>query len=313
MWSEIFTHDYENGEKVAILLIDTQGIFDDQSTVRDYTTIFALSMMLSSVQCYNLKDNIMTNDLHHLEMFTEYGRLALEQSNEKPFQKLVFIVRDWPYAFETPYGWNDSRVIDEIFAGNEDQPTENQQLRARIQSSFEQVQTFLMPHPGMTVAQRKSFDGDLNQVATEFVKYTQELVHSLLTPENLIVKKINGQKIRSKDLLEYLHSFTNLFNSESLPEPKSVLMVSFLHLFWLFCSNSTMAWDFIVFPFHFRKLVFKQATTETSYLILYNECVEHYAKSMQRLFEAEEPIFVDEEIQAFHDTVKNEAIAKVCS
>lgn len=225
MWSEIFTYDFKNGEKVAIILLDTQGIFDDQSTVRDCTTIFALSMMLSSVQCYNLKENIKEDDLQHLDLFTEYGRLALEQSSEKPFQKLVFIVRDWPFSFETDYGWNGQSVIDDVLAGNSDQTAEMRQLRIRIQTSFEKIMAFLMPHPGMTVAQGVNFNGELEQITPEFVKYTKELVPALFAPQNLAIKKINGQKLRARDFLQYLQAFTNVFNGETLPEPKSVLMV----------------------------------------------------------------------------------------
>ena len=36
--------------QVAVLLMDTQGAFDTQSTVKDCATVFALSTMLSSVQ-----------------------------------------------------------------------------------------------------------------------------------------------------------------------------------------------------------------------------------------------------------------------
>ena len=74
------------------------------STVRDCATIFALSAMLSSVLVYNLTGNIQEDDLQHLEMFTEYGRLALEDSGETPFQKLQFLVRDWSYPYEAPWG-----------------------------------------------------------------------------------------------------------------------------------------------------------------------------------------------------------------
>ena len=62
--------------------------FFNFSTVRDCATIFALSAMLSSVLVYNLTANIQEDDLQHLELFTEYGRLALEDSGETPFQKL---------------------------------------------------------------------------------------------------------------------------------------------------------------------------------------------------------------------------------
>ncbi|XP_055308601.1 atlastin-like, partial [Sitodiplosis mosellana] len=144
MWSEVFTHDFSNGEKVAIILLDTQGIFDHQSTRRDCTTTFALSMLLASVHCYNVLQNVQEDDLENLEMFTEYGRLAIEQTHQKPFQKLLFIIRDWPNAFETGYEWNGQQVIDEILSEADGQTVENHQLRERIKSSFEEVKAFLL-------------------------------------------------------------------------------------------------------------------------------------------------------------------------
>ncbi|CAP32657.1 Protein CBG13900 [Caenorhabditis briggsae] len=50
IWSEPFLMKDKNGEEIAVLLMDTQGAFDSQSTVKDCATIFALSTMISSVQ-----------------------------------------------------------------------------------------------------------------------------------------------------------------------------------------------------------------------------------------------------------------------
>lgn len=167
MWSEVFTHQYKNGDKVAIILIDTQGIFDSKSSVRDCTTVFALSTLISSVQCYNLMQNLREDDLQHLELFMEYGRLALEQSNEKPFQKLLFIIRDWPYAYETNYGWDGQKVLDDFLNQTTDQTTEMIHLRTRIRASFNEIQAFLMPHPGFIVSQGNNFTGDLRDISAD--------------------------------------------------------------------------------------------------------------------------------------------------
>lgn len=49
----------------------------------------------------------------------------------------------------------------------------------------------------------------------------------LLAPENLVVKQISGQKVKAKELLQYFKSYINMYKGNELPEPKSMLMVSF--------------------------------------------------------------------------------------
>ena len=58
MWSKIFLVKTPAGKEVAVALVDTQGSFDKNSTVRDCATIFALSLLTSSVLVYNLFNNI---------------------------------------------------------------------------------------------------------------------------------------------------------------------------------------------------------------------------------------------------------------
>lgn len=228
MWSEVFTHDFENGEKVAIILLDTQGIFDTHSTMQECTTIFGLTTMLSSVQLFNVKEQIQEDDLQHLDLFTGYANYMFNQTNEKAFQKLLFVIRNWPFPLDVAYG-DGKKVIDEIMANDADRSSEMQELRERIISSYDEIGAFLLPllpHPGMTVAHEKNFTGDLEQIDPQFIKYVEQLVPGICAPKNLIIKKINGQKVRAHNLVQYFEDYLDILNK--MPPPETIYEVNLL-------------------------------------------------------------------------------------
>lgn len=227
MWSDIFIHDYADGRKVAIILMDTQGTFDSQSTVKDCATIFALSTMLSSVQIYNLSQNIQEDDLQHLQLFTEYGRLALADTGNKPFQRLQFLVRDWSFPYEAEYGAAGGKIIlEKRLEITEKQHPDLQSLRRHIQACFTDIDCYLMPHPGLNVATNPNFEGKLSDITAEFKENLEELIPMLMAPENLVIKEINGQVVKARDLVQYFKSYLNIFKSDDMPEPKTMLLAT---------------------------------------------------------------------------------------
>ncbi|KAI4496638.1 hypothetical protein M0804_000448 [Polistes exclamans] len=227
MWSQVFPATLPSGERVAIILMDTQGAFDSQSTVRDCATVFALSTMLSSVQIYNLSQNIQEDHLQHLQLFTEYGRLALEKSGSTPFQSLQFLVRDWCYPYEADYGAEGGqKVLQRRLEISNKQHPELQSLRKHIKSCFSDISCFLMPHPGLKIATNPKFDGRLSEIESEFKEQLKVLIPMILAPENLVTKKIDGQVVKARDLLEYFKSYIKIYKGDELPEPKSMLVAT---------------------------------------------------------------------------------------
>ncbi|KAF5271746.1 hypothetical protein FQA39_LY08069 [Lamprigera yunnana] len=227
MWSEVYLTELESGERLAVILLDTQGAFDSESTVRDCATVFALSTMVSSVQIYNLSQNIQEDDLQHLQLFTEYGRLALADTGKSPFQRLQFLVRDWSFPYEAPYGAaGGKKILDRRLQVNEYQHPELQSLRKHIKSCFTEIACFLMPHPGLKVSTNPAFDGRVADIDIEFKKNLQSLVPMLLSPENLVLKRINGQNVKARDLLQYFKSYIQIYSGNELPEPKSMLVAT---------------------------------------------------------------------------------------
>ncbi|CAB1343792.1 unnamed protein product [Coregonus sp. 'balchen'] len=201
VWSQVFVVNKPDGSKVAVLLVDTQGAFDSQSTIKDCATVFALSTMTSSVQVYNLSQNIQEDDLQHLQLFTEYGRLALEEIYLKPFQSLMFLIRDWSYPYEHNYGLEGGKRFLEKRLQN--QHEELQTVRKHIHSCFSNIGCFLLPHPGLKVATNPMFDGRLKDIDSDFKEALGNLVPLLLAPENLVEKEIGGAKVTCRDLVEY--------------------------------------------------------------------------------------------------------------
>ncbi|XP_060951873.1 atlastin-2-like isoform X2 [Limanda limanda] len=226
-WSEVFVVEKPDGCKVAVLLIDTQGAFDSQSTIKDCATLFALSTMTSSVQVYNLSQNVQEDDLQHLQLFTEYGRLAMEEVYEKPFQTLMFLIRDWSYPYEHPYGLDGGMsFLEKRLQVKQNQHEELQNVRKHIHSCFSNIGCFLLPHPGLKVATNPQFDGRLRDIDEEFKKELINLVPTLLSPENLVEKEIGGVKITCRDLLHYFKAYMKIYQGEELPHPKSMLQAT---------------------------------------------------------------------------------------
>uniref|UniRef100_A0A671QGC5 Atlastin GTPase 2 n=1 Tax=Sinocyclocheilus anshuiensis TaxID=1608454 RepID=A0A671QGC5_9TELE len=182
--------------------MDTQGAFDSQSTVKDCATLFALSTMTSSVQVYNLSQNVQEDDLQHLQLFTEYGRLAMEEIYLKPFQSLMFLIRDWSYPYEHAYGLDGgNKFLEKRLQVKQNQHEELQNVRKHIHSCFSSISCFLLPHPGLKVATNPHFDGRLRGESAE----------------------ISGSKVTCRDLLQYFRAYMKIYQGEDLPHPKSML------------------------------------------------------------------------------------------
>uniref|UniRef100_A0AAQ4RD20 Atlastin-1 n=1 Tax=Gasterosteus aculeatus aculeatus TaxID=481459 RepID=A0AAQ4RD20_GASAC len=275
IWSEVFLVDKPDGTKVAVLLMDTQGTFDSQSTLRDSATVFALSTMISSMQVYNISQNVQEDDLQHLQLFTEYGRLAMEETFLKPFQSMIFLVRDWSFPYEFPYGQEGGmKFLEKRLKISENQHEELQNVRKHIHSCFTNISCFLMPHPGLKVATNPLFDGRILEIDGEFINNLKVLVPWLLSPLSIDVKEINGSKITCRGLVEYFKAYIKIYQGEELPHPKSML----------------------------------QATAEANNLAAVAAAKDLYNKKMEEVCGGDRPFLAPGELQARHGAIREEAL-----
>uniref|UniRef100_A0A8C7X226 Atlastin GTPase 2 n=1 Tax=Oryzias sinensis TaxID=183150 RepID=A0A8C7X226_9TELE len=261
--------------QVAVLLVDTQGAFDSQSTIKDCATVFALSTMTSSVQVYNLSQNVQEDDLQHLQLFTEYGRLAMEEIYFKPFQSLMFLIRDWSYPYEHEYGLEGGKAfLEKRLQVKQNQHEELQNVRKHIHSCFSKIECFLLPHPGLKVSTNPKFDGRLRDIDEDFKKELAKLVPLLLSPEHLVEKEIGGNKVTCRDLLEYFKAYIKIYQGEELPHPKSML----------------------------------QATAEANNLTAVAGAKDMYSKSMEQICGGDKPYIAPADLERCHEEFRQHSI-----
>lgn len=279
IWDDPIIVRKDDGEEVAVLLMDTQGAFDSRQTIGQTAIIFALSTLTSSIQIYNVMNNIQEDNLQILDTFLAYGQLVLDESSEKPFQELCFLVRDWRSPRDHPYGADGgSALLDEkLILDDEDQESSDNKTRRRIESCFEKKKCFLLPFPGERVSVEdgeEPFNGEIAAMKENFVEHLRVFVPSVLSPKNLLVKRIGGSVTNGQSLLEYFKVYAETFKGEKIPEAKNLY----------------------------------DATAEASNLAAAANAKNHYLKSMKDICGANKPYVNPQILEQKHNQLLKESL-----
>ncbi|XP_059842373.1 atlastin-2 isoform X5 [Hypanus sabinus] len=199
----------------------------------------------------------------------------MEEVYQKPFQTLMFLIRDWSYPYEHPYGLEGGkRFLEKRLEIKQNQHEELQNVRKHIHSCFAKITCFLMPHPGLKVATNPGFDGRLKDIDDDFKKELRNVVPFLLSPENLVEKEIGGSKVTCRDLVEYFKAYIKIYQGEELPHPKSML----------------------------------QATAEANNLAAVAGAKDIYNKAMEMFCGGDKPYIAPADLQQQHLTLKEASI-----
>ncbi|XP_064463474.1 atlastin-3-like [Ornithodoros turicata] len=234
-WEKIFKVNTPSGT-VAVVLMDTEGSCDNTSTLAANTTLFSLSMLLSSVLIYNVMKNLNQSIVENLQFCANYASMIKnmegrenDQSNQA-FQKLLFLVRDWDFADDIPYGLDvDRKVVHEWLHFDEEVDAKVNEMRANVTANITDMDCFLMPYPGKKL-RSASFDGRVSDLSEEFKHHLTALVRFLFSPNNLAPKLVNGGKLTCKEFAVLLKTYFMICKEGKLPEVQSVYNVTaFVH------------------------------------------------------------------------------------
>ncbi|OQV12698.1 putative Atlastin-1 [Hypsibius exemplaris] len=208
-WSQPCQVELQDGREVAILFVDCQGSPDVKLQLSVESTLFAISAAISSVQIYNLPGRISSTDLNYLKMFSHHGCKTFDAENaeHKPFQKLLFLIRDCPFIED--YGmYGGKAYLDTTLNGNHN-PI----------SAFEMADCFLMPRPGLNVDGRNM--DEISDIDDSFLESAARLAYLLFSPLNAQRKRIAGQFVTGTELFGYAKDYVRYLISAQ-PELRSI-------------------------------------------------------------------------------------------
>lgn len=212
MWN---TPLVDHKDKSVLLLVDTQGMHNNETSGRLTSLLLGFTTSISSHLIYNVRNNIQEDYLQQLTLFSEYAIIATKgkKNNSAPFQTLEFLVRDWPY-FQKEYVDSLDKLEehmkdywDKVFAGR--YVEDLQDTRKLILSTFQTQCCYMLCHPGDAVIE-ENFNGRVADLKPLFVRLMDRYCSKVF--DTIPCKKIHGQAIDVGEFGKYCNMYAELFS-----------------------------------------------------------------------------------------------------
>ncbi|CAJ0920348.1 unnamed protein product, partial [Mesorhabditis belari] len=190
VWPKVFFRRDKFGEEIAILLVDTQGTFDNESDIDQSINYFAVSLLLSSIQVFNTKSNLDLQDFDALNQFIAYSDL----SGDSVGQHMFFLIRDAPID----KGLTPS-FLTRIMEGSR-RASKTHELITGVMRAFLRTECYLVPRPD-----QKLVDADMEIKAADVGKDCHDCLADAANHliQNLEPKTVQGVTLTGSTLKSY--------------------------------------------------------------------------------------------------------------
>jgi len=220
--SHPFVYTNKEGQRVAVLLMDTQGAWDDSMTQAQTSTIFGMTALLSSKLIYNIQNKIEEDKLSHLDYITTLAQTVCNDvGRENPFGHIEFLIRDWP-------NYEDGFTLDQCrkqMAGHMDKhlnpkrvPEDAVEKVERLKSVFETMNCFGLPHPGLKVT-KPTYQGEIAAIDSDFIHLLDEFIDSFFREDFLRPSAPLGCELTVHNFRQIVTNFAEIFQTS---QPKAM-------------------------------------------------------------------------------------------
>ncbi|XP_075687062.1 RING finger protein 112-like [Rhinoderma darwinii] len=208
VWNRPFILE-RNGEKMAVLVLDTEGALDIHNDRETCIKLSALSMLLSSFLIFNVNAHLKSTELDYLEMYLHVSELTGKSFSLQYLQHLNILVRDW----QDPD--NCGREAANSYIEHETEKLRKNKKNQRVLETLRSpsVSSFLLPHPGKTFL--RSSQGRLTDMDDDFRSHLTRYVSDLVGGVWLHRKTdVHGERISCGHLGRMLKDFVSTLQAE---------------------------------------------------------------------------------------------------
>ncbi|OXA37484.1 Atlastin-1 [Folsomia candida] len=213
LWSKPFIITKSDRTKIAVMLMDTHGVFDSYTTESDWAMLVCLSLLTSSCLIYNLSTDMQEDGLKLLNNFVKFGMLSLEKDSTatSSFQKLIFLIRDWNFPNIHAYGPRGGyNFLHEKLAATSNMSPDVTRVTQPLATCFEEISCFLMPNPG-----------EASKFSEAFRENLRSFVDDLISYDELKPFKIGNNIIDGNSLLRYFKKYVQVLNGKTIYKTES--------------------------------------------------------------------------------------------
>ncbi|CAI2378647.1 unnamed protein product [Moneuplotes crassus] len=234
VWNEIVETEY-NGEKLKVIIIDSEGIGAFDEDHNHDTKIFLFALLLSSYFIYNSMGTIDENAINNLSLIINLSKnlhIQAETTEEedpdelaKYFPRFLWVLRDFSLKLRDEY---DNPISSKEYFEHALMPqkgiSEKVEARNRIRRL---IKHFFTDRDCATLVRPTEEETDLQALQSlpddilrpEFVDAAKKLRSKIF--KKVKPKTLNGKFITGEMLLELCHSYTKAINKGTVPSIKN--------------------------------------------------------------------------------------------
>ena len=197
-WNHPFLVTKKNGDTVCILVMDTQGLWDEDTPNDFNSCIFGLSSILSSYLIFNHKGTLTVENLKLLSNLSVFSKGITEKDEGRAFQHLDILFRDHPnYRLKV----DDASVAEELSREKLEKLETKSQMKTeteKLKKCFESFNVFCLPKPGDI--DDLDYDGRIDTINTLFLQVLGNYIERIV--EHIEPRKLGGQVMTGETFKE---------------------------------------------------------------------------------------------------------------